>query len=136
MTILNLLGKVSQLHLFDYRVCIINKLSSSFVSGLVFKISQFFISLHIYFPYGMPNSMDFNKRVYVIPARIIVPCFYALFYIIVILVWVIDRYPDLSNLSLFIFYQVSNQHFYGYFAQIMFSVSQISNFTSRQIICE
>ena len=84
----------------------------------------------------MPNSMDFNKRVYVIPTRIIVPCFNALFYIIVILVWVINRYPHLSNLSLFIFYQVSNQHCYVYFAQNMFSVSQISNFTSRQIICE
>ena len=84
----------------------------------------------------MPNSMDFNKRVYVIPTRIIVPCFNALFYITVILVWVINRYPHLSNLSLFIFYQVSNQHCYVYFAQNMFSVSQISNLTSRQIICE
>ena len=44
------LGKVSQLHLFDYRVYIINKLSSSFVSGLVFKISQFFIKLAYIFP--------------------------------------------------------------------------------------
>ena len=50
MTILNLLGKVSQLHLFDYRVYIINKLSSSFVSGFIVQDIAIFYKLAYIFP--------------------------------------------------------------------------------------
>ena len=48
-TIVSLVEKVSQVHLFDYRVYIINNLQTLF-RGLVFKISQFFYELvYIFF---------------------------------------------------------------------------------------